>query len=121
MKKTKLTIEFKDGICHACRYRKSKEEDIDWEQREYEFKALMDKYRSRNGSYDCVCPGSGGKDSFKVAYELKYKYNMNLITCTFAPNIYSRYYHNLINWIKGFTNYNYTLNGKVHRLILDLH
>ena len=28
------------------------------------------------------------KDSFKVAHELKYKYGMNPITCTFAPNIY---------------------------------
>ena len=78
----KLTIEFKDGVCHACRYRKTKEKDIDWEKREHEFKLLMDKYRSRNGSYDCVCPGSGGKDSFKVAHELKYKYGMNPITCT---------------------------------------
>lgn len=118
----KTTIKFVDGICHACRYKKTKDNDIDWEERKYLFNKLLDKYRSRNGSYDIVVPGSGGKDSFKVAHELKYNYNMNPITCTFAPNLYTRVgYDNLINWVNtGFSNYNYTLNGKVHRLITRL-
>ena len=118
----KTTLEFKEGICHACRYKKDKEENIDWEEKKFQFKKLLDKYRSRNGSFDIVVPGSGGKDSFKVAHELKYHYNMNPITCTFAPNIYTNTgYQNFINWINaGFSNYNYTLNGKVHRLITRL-
>ena len=37
---------------------------IYWDKRYYELKKLCDKYRSRNGSYDCIVPGSGGKDSF---------------------------------------------------------
>ena len=118
----KTTLEFIDGICHACRFKQVKQDDIDWKEREFEFRKLLDKYRSRNGSFDIVVPGSGGKDSFKVAHELKYNYNMNPITCTFAPNIYTKVgYNNLINWINaGFSNYNYTLNGKVHRFITRL-
>ena len=90
--------------------------------KKYEFKKLLDKYRSRNGSYDIVVPGSGGKDSFKVAHELKYNYGMNPITCTFAPNMYTSFgYKNLINWINaGFSNYNFTLDGRVHRQLTRL-
>ena len=32
--------------------------------REKELIELCDKYRSSNGEYDCLIPGSGGKDSF---------------------------------------------------------
>ena len=84
----KTTLEFKEGICHACRYKKDKEKILIGKKK-FQFKKLLDKYRSRNGSFDIVVPGSGGKDSFKVAHELKYHYNMNPITCTFAPNIYT--------------------------------
>jgi N-acetyl sugar amidotransferase len=121
-KDPKITIKFIDGICHGCFYKEKKQKDIDWEERKHLFKKIMDKYRSRNGSYDIVVPGSGGKDSFKVAHELKYNYNMNPITCTFAPSIYTVWgYNNLTNWINaGFSNYNFTLNGKVHRLITRL-
>ena len=117
----KTTLSFENGICFACRHKNDKKE-IDWAEREYNFRKLLDKYRSRNGSYDIVVPGSGGKDSFKVAHELKYNYGMNPITCTFAPNIYTETgYNNLINWINsGFANYNYTANGKVHRLLTRL-
>ena len=117
----KTSLEFKDGICHACLHKESKK-DIDWDERKYEFKKLLDKYRSRNGSYDIVVPGSGGKDSFKVAHELKYNYGMNPITCTFAPNMYTTWgYENLINWVNaGFSNYNFTLDGRIHRVLTRL-
>ena len=70
------TTNFFDGICEACII-KEKHKNIDWEKKEHEFTKILDKYRSRNGNYDVVVPGSGGKDSFFVAHQLKYKYKMN--------------------------------------------
>ena len=117
----KDTTKFHDEICDACKYSAQKKE-IDWEERENKFKILLDKYRSRNGSYDVVVPGSGGKDSFYAAHVLKYKYKMNPITCTFAPNIYTKWgYDNFTNWIdSGFSNYKFTADGEIHRLITRL-
>jgi hypothetical protein len=51
-----------EGICDACRHAESKFR-IDWEARERELLKLLDRYRSKDGSYDCLVPGSGGKDS----------------------------------------------------------
>lgn len=117
----KNIIKFTDGICDACKYFEHKD-DIDWEKRERELKTLLDKYRSRNGSYDVVVPGSGGKDSFFVSHLLKTKYNMHPITCTFAPNIYTQWgKSNLQNWIdSGFTNYLYSPDNRVHKMITRL-
>ena len=118
----KSGIGFIDNICDACRYKDKKKSIIDWEEREAQLVALLNKYRSRNGSYDVVIPGSGGKDSFYVAHMLKYKYNMHPITCTFAPNIYTSWgHHNFTNWINtGFPNYLFTSNGLVHNLVTRL-
>jgi len=114
----KSTIKFENGLCDGCKLAKQKKE-IDWEQREQELKLLLDKYRSRNSSYDVVVPGSGGKDSFYVSHLLKYKYNMNPITCTFAPNIYTKWgLENFYSWLdEGFANYKFTCNTKIHKLI----
>ena len=71
----KPTIEFDDqGVCSACKFAEKKKL-IDWEKREFELKKLCEKYRSRNGKYDCIVPGSGGKDSVYTAHILKAKYN----------------------------------------------
>ena len=59
-----------DGICDACVLAEKKKREIDWDKREAELRALCEKYRSRNGSYDCLVPGSGGKDSF-FAFKLR--------------------------------------------------
>lgn len=59
----KATIRFVDGVCDACRFAEKKKA-IDWDQRELELNALCDQFRSKDGSYDCIVPGSGGKDSF---------------------------------------------------------
>ena len=88
-------------------------------KREFELKELCDKFRSRNGSYDVVVPGSGGKDSFYASHILKTKYNMNPITCTFSPHIYTEWgKKNFYNWINaGFSNYLFTADNRIHRII----
>jgi N-acetyl sugar amidotransferase len=118
----KSTVNFNDdSICDACITAQEKHE-IDWERREAELIALCDKFRSRNGSYDCVVPGSGGKDSVYAAHVLKYKYGMNPITVTWAPHIFTPWgWNNFQNWIhSGFDNNLFTPNGLVHRLLTRL-
>jgi len=118
----KPTIEFnQDGICSACQYAEIKEK-IDWKKRENELFELCDKYRSKDGSYDCIVPGSGGKDSTFTAHLLKYKYGMNPLTVTWAPHKYTDVgWHNFQAWIhSGLDNILFTPNGKVHRLLTKL-
>jgi N-acetyl sugar amidotransferase len=117
----KKVIAFKDGVCDACSTRKWKD-DVDWVERERKLVKLCDANRSRNGSYDCLVPGSGGKDSFMQSYLLKYKYGMNPLTVTWAPHIYTDWgWRNFQKWIhSGFDNYLMTPNGRVHRLLTRL-
>lgn len=118
----KQVISFdSDGICDACLVRKKKQE-INWADREEELRALCDKHRSKDGSYDCLVPGSGGKDSFMQAHLLKYKYGMNPLTCTWAPHIYTEWgWKNHQAWIQaGFDNILFTPNGRAHRIITRL-
>ncbi|ABI47750.1 conserved hypothetical protein [Synechococcus sp. CC9311] len=119
----KKTIAFDiNNVCDACLTAERKSKEIDWERRESELKALCDKYRSQNGSYDCLVPGSGGKDSFYQSWVLKYKYGMNPLTVTWAPNIYTDWgYHNFQCWIhSGMDNYTMTTSGRSKRLLTRL-
>lgn len=119
---SKETVYFADGICEACRV-VGRKDHIDWEQREHLLISLLDKYRSRNGSYDCLVPGSGGKDSIYAAHVLKYKYNMNPLTVTWAPHLYTDVgWRNFQNWmhVGGFDNYLFTPDGITHRKLTQL-
>jgi N-acetyl sugar amidotransferase len=119
----KVTIAFDDdGICDACRLAKQKHGNIDWEERRRELVALCDKFRSRTGHYDCLVPGSGGKDSFYQAWMLKYEFGMNPLTVTWAPHVYTEWgWRNFDRWIHaGFDNYLLTPNGRVKRLLTRL-
>ena len=51
------STKYTNGVCEACRV-KEKRKDIDWDKKENEFKKILEKYRSRNGNYDVVVPGS---------------------------------------------------------------
>lgn len=117
----KSIIKFHGNLCDACKFSEIKE-NTDWEERENQLLKLLEKYRSRNGSYDIVVPGSGGKDSFYVSHVLKNKYKMHPITCTFAPNLYTEWgFNNFQNWINsGFSNYKFTSDGEIHRIITRL-
>ena len=109
------------NICDACRVIERKT-SIDWQAREEQLRALCDKHRSTDGSYDCLVPGSGGKDSFVAAHMLKYKYGMHPLTVTWAPHVYTEWgWRNFQRWIHaGFDNYLCTPNGRVHRLLTRL-
>jgi len=123
VKRKKRTLNFNDdGVCDACRFAEMKKGTIDWKSREKKLIDLCDRHRSKDGSYDCIVPGSGGKDSFYAAHVLKYKYGMHPLTVTWAPHIYTEWgWKNFQAWIHaGFDNYLFTPNGRVHRLLTRL-
>ena len=111
-----------EGICDACVVNETKNR-IDWTAREKELLTLLDKYRRNDGYYDCIVPGSGGKDSGYQAHVLKYKYGMHPLTITWPPILYTDYgYRNFGKWIEvgGFDNISYNQNGKVMKLLTRL-
>ena len=118
----KKTIGFDgNGVCDACLQAEIKER-IDWEDREEKLFRVLDKYRRNDGYYDCLVPGSGGKDSAFQAHVLKYKYGMNPLTITWPPILYTKYgYRNWKSWIdSGFDNISFTRNGKIMKLLTRL-
>jgi N-acetyl sugar amidotransferase len=111
-----------DGVCDACRYWEAKHSQIDWADREKMLREFCDKHRRHDGGYDCLVPGSGGKDSIYAAWLLKYKYGMHPMTVTWAPHLYTEWgWNNFQSWIHaGFDNNLITPNGQVHRLLSRL-
>jgi len=110
------------GVCDACNVAEQKNK-INWKKREKELLSLLSKHRSKNGNYDCVVPGSGGKDSVYASHILKYKYGMNPLTITWPPLLYTKYgYENFLNWIDigGFDNITYRPNGNVMKKLTNL-
>jgi len=119
----KATIHFdENGICDACNYAERKRHIIDWGDREKQLKELCDKHRKYDGSYDCIVPGSGGKDSFYASHILKTKYGMHPLTVTWAPHVYTEWgWKNFQSWIHaGHDNFLMTPNGRIHRLLTRL-
>lgn len=120
-KKTTMAFD-ENGVCDACRANEQKN-SINWEKREEELVELLDKYRSKDGSYDCVVPGSGGKDSAYQAHILKTKYGMHPLTVTWPPILYTDYgYENWKNWVDvgGFDNISFRRNGRVMKTLTRL-
>lgn len=116
-------ITFNDeGVCSACEYAEFKKTKINWNQRDNELKALCDKHRKNDGSYDVIVPCSGGKDGSYVAHMLKFKYGMNPLTVTWSPllpTLIGR--RNLDAFISsGFDNILGRPNGKITRKLTSL-
>ena len=67
-----------DGVCNACRSFENRP-SINWNTREKELLAILDKYRSKDKSnWDCVIPVSGGKDSHYQTIKML-EYGMNRV------------------------------------------
>lgn len=119
----KQTIHLDDsGLCDACKVAEQKRRSIDWDARRRELRGLCDRYRRDDGAYDCLVPGSGGKDSFYAAHILKHEFGMHPLTITWAPHMYTDWgWKNFQAWIHaGFDNVLVTPNGRVHRLLTRL-
>ena len=119
-KKATIALD-ENGVCDACRVKEEKQA-IDWEERDRELRDLCDRHRRTDGRYDCIVPGSGGKDSFYAAHRLKYDYGMHPLTVTWAPHVYTDWgWGNFQKWIHaGFDNQLFTPNGRIHRLLTRL-
>ena len=119
----KQTIAFsEDGVCSACDYAETKTE-TNWKEREELLFELLEPYRSKDGSYDVLIPSSGGKDSAFQAHILKYKYKMNPLAITWAPNMFTRagwMNFNNLSRIGGIDSFLYTPNGKLHSYLTKL-
>jgi N-acetyl sugar amidotransferase len=71
------TISFdEEGVCSVCRQLEFKADKIDWDERWSQLQEIIAEYKDK-GTYDCIVPYSGGKDSvFQLYYivrELKLK------------------------------------------------
>ncbi len=118
----KSGLLFEDGKCSACFYSQTKDNSVDWSSRKKELMKVCDRFRSNNNEYDCIVPGSGGKDSFYAALVLKNEFGMNPLTVTWAPHLYTEWgWQNFKMWIdSGLPNYLYHPNGAVHRFLSRL-
>jgi N-acetyl sugar amidotransferase len=84
MPHTKPDLQIDDeGVCSACRSFE-KREKIDWTTRHKELMVILEKYRSKNaGTWDCIVPVSGGKDStYQVVRMLQLGMNPLCVTAT---------------------------------------
>ena len=117
-----LNLNETDQICDACKFSEIKK-NINWKKREDDLLKLLDKHRSKGKDYDCLVPGSGGKDSIFASHILKYKYGMNPLTVTWSPILYTDYgYKNYLNWIQigNFDNIHVKQGGEVMRKLTKL-
>ena len=86
---TKPDIEFnEDGVCSACLAFNNRNK-IDWDKRKKEFIEIVKQIKKNNsGTYDCIVPVSGGKDStWQVLKMLEYDLKIlcvNARTCDFT-------------------------------------
>ena len=81
-KKKTLNID-KNGISNSWKYSRIKLK-INYNLREKKLLKLLEKHRGKYGKYDCIVPGSGGKDSCYATHILKNKYGMSPLSCHMA-------------------------------------
>lgn len=111
-----------EGVCGACRWAEEKHTILDWNERKKRFLDLMDRHRSKDGSFDVLVPCSGGKDSGSIAHRLKYEYGMHPLGITWSPLLYTSIgLQNLQNMISsGIPHHLFTPNRTLQRIISKL-
>ena len=87
MPSTRPRIEFDaDGVCNGCLHAENKK-TFDWDDRWKQLKPICYYYRGDGKQPDMIVPWSGGKDSYHIAYMMKYELGMNPLLVKVAPLI----------------------------------
>ena len=87
MPDTRPDLRFdENNICDACKSFDEKHDEINWKEREEEFRELIGS-RTEKNKYDCLIPVSGGKDSHLTLYYAKKVFNLNPLCIAFTPTI----------------------------------
>jgi len=77
-----LTLD-EAGICSGCRVHEEKDR-LDWDARWQRLEQLVKPYRRVNGgSYDCIIPVSGARDSYFMVYLAKERLGLNPLLVTY--------------------------------------
>lgn len=89
MPETHETIIYEpdSGVCSICRQHEYKRERVDWIKKEKEFADIVNSYKGK-GSYDCIIPISGGKDSTFILYSMVKKYKVRPLVLSFDHGFY---------------------------------
>lgn len=105
-----------NGVCNACKYARRKRGEIDWAEREQEFKELVEEAKKKKARYDCLIPVSGGKDSHWQTIKCL-EYGLHPLAATWKPPIRTKLgTDNLENLIKlGVDHVDFTINPDVDR------
>ena len=75
----------KDFAMHA---NGCKRKNLNWDLRQKTLLNLLEGIKkNKKGNYDCLVPVSGGKDGTYVAYQLRDKHKLNILTATTRPPI----------------------------------
>ena len=119
---TKPQLNFnEDGVCDACR-NWEKKSSVDWESRKKQLQEIAEKYRKSDGSYDCVIPVSGGKDSTFQALYARDELGLNPLLVNFIPRdlveLGRKNIENLKN--QGFDYVEFTPNPKIYRQLAKI-
>jgi len=85
-----VSLSFNEkGICSGCLASKQKE-SINWDDRKEELISLANYYKSKNqGTYDCIIPVSGGKDSYFQTHVAIEELGLKPLLITYHGNNYS--------------------------------
>jgi hypothetical protein len=98
MPDTRPGIKFnEDGVCYPC-LNAEKKKEVDWALRSLELAELCDKHRKNDGSYDCIIPISGGKDSHVQVWKMKVMNDMHPLLVNVAN------YSNTRTGVENFQN-----------------
>ena len=94
------------GVCNYCNfYDEHRNELLDFNSLENKFLNIIEevkqKARDNNSRYDCMVGISGGKDSTYIIYQLKHKYNLNILAFTYDNGFSTDYMNrNIENVLK---------------------
>jgi N-acetyl sugar amidotransferase len=78
-----LGLVFDDeGICSGCRVHEEKDR-LDFRERWTRLETIVQPYRSRTGTYDCIVPVTGGNDSYFIVHVVKERLGLNPLLVTY--------------------------------------